>query len=108
MCIPKYIVKSKVLLDGYEDSFKQDNEYKNMYSLYHKYVLASELALNITLAYVSNNKNYKYVAVGIKRVFSQDQKYLKCTMLLILFNSTNFIKLLQNKGFKIIKKEEKL
>lgn len=108
MCKYEYINKTKVLLDGYEETFKEEDKAKNIQMLYRKYILASEITLNFAISYITNSKDYKYIAVGIKHVLSQNMDELKCVMLLVLFNNINFGKRLKNKGFKILKKEKKL
>lgn len=108
MCKYEYINKTKVLLDGYEETFKEEDKAKNIQMMYRKYTLASEIALNFAMSYLTNNKDYKYIAVGIKRVLSQNTDELRCVMLLVLFNNINFAKRLKNRGFKILKQEKKL
>ena len=104
----EYINKTRTLLDGYEKTFKEEDKVKNLQMLYCKYVLASEIAMNFAISYMYSNKDYKYIAVGIKRILSQDENELKCIMLLVLFNNINFAKKLKSKGFKILTQEKKL
>lgn len=100
----EYVNKVQTILEGYEEVFKGNSNEEQYHILYRKYKLASEIAVNIAIANLTFSKNYKYVGVGLKHILSDDCKYVKCTVLLVLFNNKNFAVRLNKCGFKVIDK----
>lgn len=93
-----YVIKKKVLLEGYEEIFNQI--YSDCsYTFYYKIKLALETARNIATATYFYN-NYKYVAYDVNAY--QNSTYFDCILTLKLFNDSKLIENLKKEGYEIL------